>query len=158
MKKLTLLALSLASASLWANETAKPTNTEAKPPRAVFQVIETDGKVARAVQGNQVSISKKQELCWTVVDLPFKPSNQVTEEFLTPKGAKFAAQGSSVINSEENGLNKSKITSASMKAVNNEFLRRCWKFDKNDPTGHYQIALQVNDTLFEPAYKFEVIK
>ena len=150
MKKALILLTSLVSASAFAE--TQPVDTR---PMMKFGVYDTSNKVAREVANKKYSISNKNHtLCWSAFNMPFQPTNQVVEVFNSPQKAKFNnLQGSAV--SAKDG--KTHTISTNMPSVNNEFIERCWYFDKNDPVGKYTLELRVNNIAF-PVQTFEVVK
>lgn len=146
MKKALVLLTALVSASAFAE--TQPVDTR---PMMKFGVYDTSNKVAREVPGNKYSISNKHHrLCWVAFNMPFQPSNQVVEVFNSPKNAKF----SGAVSSKDGKTHTIKLHTASS---NNEFLERCWRFEKTDPKGKYSLSVSVNDVTF-PATQFEVVK
>ena len=124
-------------------------------PMMKFGVFDTSNKVVREVADNKYSISNKNHtLCWTAFNMPFQPDNNIVEIFKSPKKANFSdPQGNST--TSEDG--QTHTISLNMKSVNNEFIERCWNFDKNDPLGKYTLEVKVNDINF-PVQTFEVVE
>ena len=140
----------LVSATAFAEN--QPLNTQ---PMMKFGVFDTSNKVPREVAGNKYSISNKNhKLCWAAFNMPFQPTNQVIEVFNSPKKAKFSDPQGSAVSSKDG---KTHTISLNMKSVNNEFIERCWNFDKNDPLGKYSLEVKVNNIGF-PVQTFEVVK
>lgn len=154
MKKSLVLAMSLAvSTSVFAaNEPAKtqPTNQ----PMIKVAVYDVSNKVAREV-GHQYSVSNKNlRLCWAAFNMSFQPSNTIVEEFFSPAKAKFSEPNGSVVTSKDA---KKHTVTTSLAAQNNEYIQKCWHFDKSDPLGKYKLNIRVNNTQFD-GLEFELVK
>ncbi|AUI66070.1 MULTISPECIES: pseudouridine synthase [Glaesserella] len=157
MKKYFALTMALVSVTAVAN-TNKPVNShtaEQKPPMMVLTTVDVSGKVMKPLNSRVYSLSKaKTELCWEVFNIPFIAKNRITEVFDTPDTAKFTTTDSSIVSSNDN---KTHTIITYQPSINNELIRRCWKFDKTDPLGTYKLTLQVNDVTF-PTQTFSVVK
>ncbi|AMW17431.1 pseudouridine synthase [Glaesserella parasuis] len=127
-----------------------------EPPMMVLTTIDFSGEVPKSLNSTTYSISnKKIQLCWEVINVPFTAQNKTTEIFNSPaKSTMMGGQGDNVVSTKDGKMHT--ITSQ-MKSVNNEFIRRCWKFDNTDPIGDYTLDLQINDTIF-PTQKFKIVK
>lgn len=124
-------------------------------PTVVLQVLDLNGKVARPIKGNKLSISKKQtQLCWHSINVPTQNKVMIAEAFYAPAKMKLVSPGSRV-DSSKDGKNHTVITEANL--VNNQSLSRCWGFDKNDPIGKYKMEIQINDQVFK-GLEFEIVK
>lgn len=146
MKKALIILATLTSVTAFA-ETSQVNNQ----PMMKFGVYDVSNTVAKEVSGNKYSISNKHHrLCWTAFNMPFQPSNQVVEVFTSPKNAKF----SGAVSSKDGKTHTIKLHTASS---NNEFLERCWRFEKTDPKGKYSLSVSVNDVTF-PTVPFSVVK
>ena len=156
MKKYLLLAMAFASTATLANTQVNTNATkEAKPPIMALTTVDVSGKVAKALNSTVYSLSKeKTELCWEVINVPFIDKNKIIEVFNAPAKSKFTAPDASITTSNED---KTHTIVSHIPSVNNEFIRKCWKFDKTDPIGNYTLDLQVNDVIF-PTQKFSVVK
>lgn len=159
MKKYLLLAMAFASTTALANTQANTnatTTKEAKQPIMGLTTIDVGGKVAKSLNSTVYSLSKANttQLCWEVINIPFTAKNKVTEVFTTPAKSKFTHPDASVTTSNED---KTHTIVSHIPSVNNEFIRKCWKFDKTDPIGNYTLDLRVNDIIF-PTQKFSIVK
>lgn len=158
MKKSFMVMLTLFSATAIANENntrAADQIDVAKAPKLILEVYDNSNKVPKHIEGRKYSISKKaQQLCWTAFNMPFSPNNGIKEIFISPKKAKFMDKNSVVVPSKDGKMN---VITAMLPSHNNEFIQRCWSFDKNDPLGTYQLKVFVNDIEF-PQQKFELVK
>lgn len=156
MKKYLLLAMAFASTAALANTQANTNATkEAKPPMMVLTTVDVSGKVAKPLNSTVYSLSReKTELCWEVINVPFIAKNKVVEVFNAPAKSKFTHPDASVTTSNED---KTHTIVSHVPSANNEFIRRCWKFDKTDPIGNYTLDLRVNDIIF-PTQKFSIVK
>lgn len=156
MKKYLLLAMAFASTTALANTQVNTNATkETKPSMMALTTVDVSGKVAKPLNSTVYSLSReKTELCWEVINVPFTAKNKVTEVFNAPAKSKFTAPGSSIIVTNDD---KTHTIVSYVANSNNEFIRKCWKFDKADPIGNYTLDLQVNDVIF-PTQKFSVVK
>ncbi|SUT86427.1 Uncharacterised protein [Actinobacillus ureae] len=150
MKKLFALALTAVSVSSYA-ETKPAVNTQ---PMLRMQVLDMSSNVPSPVANNQLSLSKKHQLCWVAFNMPFKASNQVVEVLQAPSTLKVTSEDGNVVSTSDQQTHR--ITTL-LKSSNNERLDKCWGFEKTDPTGKYSLTIQVNDVVFPPQ-PFEVVK
>ncbi|WP_150539157.1 hypothetical protein [Actinobacillus vicugnae] len=149
MKKLLTIALTAMSASVYANIPA--VNTQ---PMLRMHVLDMSNSVPSAIASNQLSLSKKHQLCWRAFNMPFKASNEVIEVLQAPSTLKVTSKEGNVISATDKQTHR--ITTL-MNSSNHEYLDKCWIFEKTDPTGKYSLTVQVNDIIFPPQY-FEVVK
>ncbi|OOR98718.1 hypothetical protein B0187_07500 [Haemophilus paracuniculus] len=158
MKKYLTLATSLLAMSSVALAEEKPAQpapaSEAKPPMMVLYVLDSSSKVARPLQTTTYSVknSKTHQLCWTAVNVPFKASNEVVENFVAPAESTFVAKNGSVISSKDK--TKHEVTYRKP-SVNNESIGNCWRFDNTDPKGQYSLQVRVNEVQF-PTQTFTI--
>lgn len=154
-KQLTFLASIMACTFAAADNLAQQSTNTHSPPMLKLAVYHTTNKAMKQIEGLKYSVSQKgQNLCWTVFNMPFSSKNTVIEIFESPKKAHFVDPNSAVVSSK-NGI-KHTITS-SLPSQNNEYIQRCWTFDKKDPKGQYRLTIQVNNIAFG-TQTFEVVK
>lgn len=164
MKKIIALFLSVISAFSFAQEVVIiPIVAEQQmanlpkdyPPILKLAVVDISDGTLNEIQDKKYSIKNSgHNLCWIVFNMPFSPSNQITEVFSSPKKANFSdPNGSRKVS--KNGKNHT--ISIDLPSQNDQFIQRCWKFDKKDPVGKYTLAIKINGINF-PAQTFEVIK
>ena len=157
MNKTFVLVLGiLSSAVLAEDKVLQPLPEKVIEPKLHLAIFDTSNKVARQIEGLQYSLSnhKNLSLCWTAFDLAIKHKNQVKEIFSSPKKATFT--DSSGINNRSKEGTKHQIET-NLAGTNNEFIQKCWAFDKSDPLGKYSIEVQINNIKY-PALSFEIIK
>ncbi|STY62873.1 hypothetical protein M3704_06460 [Mannheimia haemolytica] len=158
MKKLsTLLALVMAAgyaAAAADKPVVKPIPFEGKPAVSL-QVFDMSGKVARPIQGNTLSISKKQNrLCWVSVNIPLQGKVNIVEAFYAPAALTLVSPGSQFDSSADN---KNHTIVTLVESNNNQSVSRCWSFDQTDPIGKYKLEVQIKDQVFK-GLEFEITK
>ncbi|WGE32615.1 pseudouridine synthase [Actinobacillus genomosp. 2] len=156
MKKHLMLAMGLlSSVTAIANTTPDTTPAKETRPMLAIYLLDLNGKVAKPIRSTTYSVSQKNlHLCWEAVNVPFTAKNQVTEIFNAPAPAKFTEQGVTVVSSNDG---KTHTISRQLASHNNEFIRKCWKFDKTDPKGEYTLQVRINNIEF-PAMPFNIVK
>lgn len=156
MKKLLVLAISMISATTMAAEGKK--NEEPKAfdgkPAIALRVIDFSGKAPRVIKGNKLSISKKQQLCWSSINVPVSGKVRVAEAFYAPAATNFSSPGMTINASADK---KEFLIVGDVAATNNEYVTRCWKFDSKDPVGAYRMEVQIGDVVFKNL-AFEITK
>lgn len=158
MNKLwTALALAMVSHYSFAaaeKPISKPLPFDGKPA-IVVQVFDINGKVARPIKGNKLNIEKKQNrLCWNSVNVPVQGKVMIAEAIYAPGPAKASSEGSQVQPSPD-GTSNTIITNINNATEN--YVSRCWTFDKSDPIGKYRLDVQINDQVFK-GLEFEIVK
>lgn len=156
MKKMMIATLGLVSATAIAapkteTKVADPTNGQ---PTVVLNVYDFSSKSPRPVKGNKISHSKNQRLCWSSLNVPLTGRMRVAEAFYAPAPTNFASEGMSVTASEDK---KSFLVVGDVIAKDKENITRCWKFDKSDPIGKYEMEVQIGNYVFKNI-SFEVVK
>lgn len=160
MKKSLVITLALFSATAVANQSGDKRTEQIQfvnQPMLQLEVFDKSNTVARPVAGRKYSVSNKNHsLCWTAWNIPFLPrNNKSIEVFTSPKSAKFMSPDASVITQDNGKMHV--VTNFNIQVTNNEFIQRCWLFDKNDPLGKYTLTVQVNDIQY-PTQTFELVK
>lgn len=161
MKKSLAIVLGLISATTFADEPTKVEQPLLKPQQEMqamlkLGVYDVSNKVIREINNRKYSIkqAKNLSLCWTAFNMPFIDKNNVIEVFQSPKKSKFSDKTGSVVTSKDR---KTHTITSSLPSYNNEFITKCWRFEKNDPLGTYTLEVRVNDIIF-PAQPFELVK
>lgn len=157
MKKVLISLIVASSQSFAAME-----KTEVKPlpfggkPAVALQVFEVKNNVFKPIQGTKLSIRKKQnQLCWQSVNVPLQSNNMVAEAFYAPNEFKLNSPNSQITSSNDK-KNHTIVTEIKTSEVS-QYIRRCWSFDRKDPTGKYQMEVQINDHIFK-GLEFEIVK
>lgn len=150
MKK--LFSVALIPSFLFAQETMQ---TE-KPPIMALRVMDNSTTPAKLVEGTMLSVSKKQNLCVLLDNIPYQADNTLTHYFTSPKAAKFEALGMDVKTSSDK---KHFEITAKIKNINPDMkiFHQCWKFDQNDPVGTYKLDVKMNDIMFK-GLSFKIVK
>ncbi len=152
MKKSFVVLLGLLSAAALANNAGG--EQQGNQPMLNLAVYDTSTQVAKPL-GTQYSVSAKGiQLCWVAFNMPFSANNKVIEIFQSPDKATFSDTVGLVVSSEDKLWHK---VSSSLSSQNNEFIQRCWAFDKNDPLGKYTLDIQINNVRFA-SQEFELVK
>lgn len=147
---LTFLAISLGVGSLAYAGTGQDSDLNIKrvpsEPTAIIGVYDTAYSPAQAVVNATLSKnSATHRLCWKVEGLtPDTPYN-VSEHILSPSFATFADKEA------RNGRSPDGLYHRILKTTSSSGhgdLQKCWRFDKTDPNGEYQIQLAINDLIF----------
>ncbi|AWI51629.1 hypothetical protein AM202_02850 [Actinobacillus minor 202] len=155
MKKLVILSIGfITTAIASANEKQEIKLPFNGKPSVVLRVVDFSTKSPRVIDGKSVSISKKQQLCWSSVNVPVSSKVRIAEAFYTPAETDFSSPGM-VINASDN--KKEFLILGEVASVNNEYISRCWKFDTTDPIGTYHMEIQIGDFVFKNL-SFNVIK
>lgn len=154
MKKYLSLIMTLLATNAMA-ETVMP--VAPSMPTLYLSTVDTGGRVLKSLNTTTYSVSNaKLALCWEVVGVPLLAQNNVVEVMTGPERFTVNGDNNSVINADKSGKVYT-IKHVATPAINNEFIRRCWKFDKKDPLGEYKLDVTVNDVSF-PTRTFTLIK
>ncbi|MDY6215813.1 hypothetical protein [Actinobacillus porcinus] len=152
MKKLLALTLGLISTTVMAANTQNQATTNGQPA-AFIRVLDMSGKTPRPIEGNKVSLSKKQQLCWGTLNMTLTGKTRVTETFHSPAATKFTSDKDQSYASND----KKEFVIVSEVMPSNGAISRCWQLEKKDPIGKYTLDVQVGDINFA-GLKFEVVK
>lgn len=154
MKKYLSLFMALLATNAMA-ETVTPAAPSA--PTIYLSTVETGGSVLKSLNTTTYSVSNaKLNLCWEVVGVPISVKNNVVEVMTGPERFTVIGDNNSSVDADKSGKVYT-IKQVAAAAINNEFIRRCWKFDKSDPLGEYKLDVTVNGVSL-PTKTFTLIK
>ncbi|MDY4279493.1 MAG: pseudouridine synthase [[Pasteurella] mairii] len=154
MKKYLSLIMALLAMNAIAN-TVMPVTPSA--PIIYLSTVDTSGNILKSLNTTIYSVSNaKLNLCWEVAGMPLSAQNNVVEVMTGPERFTVIGDNNSSVDADKSGKVYT-IKQVAAPAINNEFIRRCWKFDKNDPLGEYKLDVDVNGVSF-PTRTFTLIK
>lgn len=151
MKKLFSVALiALMPSVVFAQEAQKEENR----PILVLRVMDNSSP-PKIVEGKKVSVSKNQDLCIILDNIPYKADNRITYYFTSPAPTKFEAPNMQVKTSADK-KNFEIATNVKNAVPEMKSFHQCWRFENSDPKGIYKLDVKINDISFK-GLSFEVV-